>query len=236
MDKLYVHTEQMHNFNAPRIVVPIVINLVQPKSVLDVGCGTGTWLKIFEENGIKDYLGIDGDYVDKELLKIPASNFKSHDLTKELALGRKFDLVISLEVAEHLPEISADLFVKTLVDHGETILFSAAIPGQSGQNHLNEQWPSYWQKKFATHGYYFQDIIRPEIWNNENVDWWYKQNTFIVTTETSSKLILDVVHPKCFAHNVDERQNRIDSILSGSFGGLQSLKIFLKSVHYKIFK
>jgi cyclopropane fatty-acyl-phospholipid synthase-like methyltransferase len=236
MDKLYVHTEQMHNFRAARAVVPFVIKVVSPNSILDVGCGTGTWLKVFEENGVSDYLGVDGDYVEKNLLKIPLSRFVSHDLTKELSLQKKFDLVVSLEVAEHLPEKSADLFVKTLVDHGLTILFSAAIPGQSGQNHLNEQWPTYWADKFAKHGYYFHDIIRPEIWGDENVDWWYKQNTFLVNKEFSGKTIMNLVHPLCFKHNVDSRQSLIDSIFSGSFGSLQSFKIFLKSVRYKILK
>ena len=45
--------------------------------------------------------------------------------------------------------------VATITKHGDAVLFSAAIPGQGGQDHLNEQWPEYWQKKFEVNGYYF---------------------------------------------------------------------------------
>ena len=132
--------------------------------VLDVGCGIGTWLKAFEECGVKDYLGLDGNHVNRSLLKIPAEKFRVQNLLESFRLNRKFDLVISLEVAEHLDEKISDQFVKGLVEHGETIVFSAAIPYQSGQNHVNEQWPAYWQQKFEKHGYYFHDVIRPKIW------------------------------------------------------------------------
>ena len=148
MFKPYIHTEAIHNLSAPRVIVPIVLEMIKPNSILDVGCGIGTWLKVFEEYGVDDYLGIDGDYVDRSTLKISEKRFLPNDLRKRWSLNRKFDLVVSLEVAEHLPEEVADLFVSTLSAHGDTILFSAAIPGQGGQNHVNEQWPTYWQKKF----------------------------------------------------------------------------------------
>lgn len=199
MKQLYIHSEEVHNMNAPREVVPLVMNIFKPSSVLDVGCGTGTWLKAFEEAGVRDYLGVDSDYVKREALKIPTDLFHPFDLCKAWSLNRKFDLVISLEVAEHLPEDSADLFVTTLVNHGDTILFSAAIPGQGGQNHLNEQWPEYWQQKFAKHGFYFHDTIRPLIWNNEKVNWWYRQNIFIINRiRENAAQALSKVHPELF--------------------------------------
>ena len=167
MKPLYVHEEAVHNFAAPREVVPFVISLVAPNSVLDVGCGIGTWLKIFEECGVSDYLGVDGDYVNRSLLKISETKFVAKDLRRPWSLNRKFDLLICLEVAEHLPKECAQEFVKVLVSHGEVILFSAAIPNQGGQNHLNEQWPEYWQAIFANFGYHFHDVIRPLFWSNE---------------------------------------------------------------------
>lgn len=51
-----------------RQIVPIVMELIQPKSVIDVGCGVGTWLAVFAENGVKDFRGIDGSWVNKSLL------------------------------------------------------------------------------------------------------------------------------------------------------------------------
>jgi SAM-dependent methyltransferase len=195
MDNLYIHTEDVHNLKAPTEIVPIILSLLAPKTLLDVGCGIGTWLKVFERHGVKDFLGVDGEYVDKRLMMIPEEKFLALDLRKEFSLNRKFDLVVSLEVAEHLPEESANGFVKSLTEHGDVILFSAAIPGQGGQNHLNEQWPSYWQEKFKRHNFYFHDIIRPLIWDNKLIDSWYRQNIFIVSRQYADQKILSVVHP-----------------------------------------
>lgn len=124
-------------------IVPILLELIQPQSVIDVGCGTGTWLSVFCEHGIEDIWGVDGDYVQEEALEIPKDRFLSHDLTKPLALDRKFDLAISLEVAEHLPCDSAEAFVDSLTQLAPVILFSAAIPFQGGVGHVNEQWQEY---------------------------------------------------------------------------------------------
>jgi hypothetical protein len=83
-------------------------------------------------------------------------------------------------VAEHLHPDSADNLVETLTSLSSRILFSAAVPGQMGQNHLNEQWPEYWQEKFSGFGYVFHDVLRPVFWNNRQVPRWYKQNMFMV--------------------------------------------------------
>ena len=201
----YIHEEKIHNFKAAEIIVPIIIEKINPKSVVDVGCGLATWLKVFKDYGIKKVLGIDGNYVDKSLLKISTDEFTSDDLTLPLKIER-FDLALCLEVAEHLAPGAAYTIVKSLVKASDVILFSAAIPGQGGQNHLNEQWPSYWQELFAKHGYSFYDIIRPLIWNNDVIEYWYRQNIFIVSKihladfndSISSKKILDIVHPDTF--------------------------------------
>src|SRR5688572_19921778 len=100
---LYVHDEIVHNKNAARIILPLVFELVKPTSVLDVGCGLGTWLSVCDEFGVKDYLGVDGDYVERTKLTILESKFLSVDLRNRFTTKRKFDLVICLEVAEHLP-------------------------------------------------------------------------------------------------------------------------------------
>lgn len=223
---VYVHTELIHNLNAPREVVPFIMRLVKPISVLDVGCGTGTWLKAFEENGVTDYVGIDATFLDRSLLRIPENKFLAVDLQQQWSLNRKFDLAISLEVAEHLPTESADVFVASLVDHAETIVFSAAIPGQGGQNHINEQWPDYWQEKFLKHGYYFHDVIRPLIWNNKSVDWWYKQNIFLIKQEKPANEIENWILPD----SLKVQTNLVDEILRGKLGIKSSFKIFLKSI------
>ena len=181
------------------IIVPIVNDLVQPHSVLDVGCGLGTWLAEWNRVGVNDVIGLDGNYVDPNSLRMPTSNFVPTDLNTSFSLGRKFDLVESLEVAEHLEEDRADQLVEAIANHGDTVLFSAAIPGQGGVHHVNEQWPSYWVKKFSEQGMALFDVIRPTIWQNPEVEVWYRQNIFVFSSALKldrSPLPIDLVHPE----------------------------------------
>lgn len=187
------------------IVVPLALSLFPSHSVLDVGCGTGAWLKEFERCGIADYLGVDGDHVPRDLLKIPLDKFMPRDLTTLTQLGRRFDMACSLEVAEHLPEKFSEQFVFLLVKAAPVVLFSAAIPGQGGTDHLNEQWPSYWASLFAHHGYVSVDCIRPNIFYDDRVDWWYRQNVLVFCepqrcpapyVPVTTKYDLDRIHPR----------------------------------------
>lgn len=116
-------------------IVPLVLALLKPQRVIDVGCGLGTWLSVFEEFGVKDVFGIDGDHVGRSMLQIPLERFAAFDLKKPIQIDRRFDLVVSLEVAEHLPEECAKPFIKTLTTLGLVVLFSAAIPFQGGTGH-----------------------------------------------------------------------------------------------------
>lgn len=181
-----------------RAVVPVVNELLHPASVLDVGCGAGTWLAEWDTAGVPDLLGIDGDYLDRTALQVPPDRFAPVDLRRPFNLGRTFDLVQTLEVAEHLDETCADAFVESLARHGDTVLFSAAIPGQGGTHHVNEQWPSYWAAKFAKAGYTAHDVIRPRIWTDPRVKVWYRQNTLLFArgrTFRDTAPRLDLVHP-----------------------------------------
>jgi SAM-dependent methyltransferase len=195
-----------------RAVVPAVLEVVHPRSVLDVGCGVGTWLATFREGGVPEILGLDGETVPGEVLRIPAESFRRHDLSTPFRLGRTFDLVTSLEVAEHLPPARADSFLDDLAAHGKVILFSAAVPGQGGTHHFNEQWQSFWIAKFAARGYRVLDIFRGRFWRDPKVAWWYAQNIFLFVHEdalegaprlkealaTFSPYPLDIVHPDLF--------------------------------------
>jgi SAM-dependent methyltransferase len=160
------------------VVVPMLIELIRPTSVIDVGCGKGAWLAVFREEGVEDIWGVDG-YVGPDLLEIPRDLFTFADLAEPLRLDRTFDLVVSLEVAEHLPESSARTFVDTLVGLGPVVLFSAAIPSQGGVNHVNEQWQDYWASIFETHDYQPIDCLRRKVWQHQDVEWWYAQNMIL---------------------------------------------------------
>jgi len=186
-----------------REILPLVKRYIDPASVVDVGCGTGTWLKIWRDLGVENVIGIDGDYVDRNKLLIPQERFLSMDLAAPKHLDDQFDLVQSLEVAEHLPPASAETFISFLCSLGPVILFSAAIPYQGGTNHVNEQWPAYWADLFSRHDYLPFDVIRDHVWDNGKVDRWYAQNTFLFVKTTkslplspSSSRSLSRVHPK----------------------------------------
>jgi SAM-dependent methyltransferase len=147
-------------------VAPIVYDIVRPRSMLDVGCGQGEWLEAFS---LPDMLGVD-------IAAPEGESFLRHDLTVPLDLGRTFDLVVSLEVGEHLPGEAADTLVASIVRHAGTIMFSAAVLGQEGIGHINCQPHEYWHEKFAAHGYEVEDSVRPLIANNLSVSPWYRNN------------------------------------------------------------
>jgi SAM-dependent methyltransferase len=169
--------------SSARVVVPILSGLIHPMTVLDVGCGAGTWLREWDR-GIS-VAGVDGEWA-RESLVIPL-DFTPYDLRKPLDLGKRFDLVTCLEVAEHLPARSAKTLVESLCRHSDVVAFSAAVPGQGGQGHVNERWPSYWAKLFAKHGYEPHDFVRDRIWWDQRVEWWYRQNLILFAKPSKSR-------------------------------------------------
>ena len=241
MEILYSHSSLIHNTKAAEVIVPFIFDSFPCcNSVLDVGCGTGTWLNTIQSfRNIDDFLGIDGEYVDKNKLRIAENKFQSHDLRNPFSLGRTFDLLLCLEVAEHLPESCADQFIETLCSHSRVIVFSAAIPWQGGQNHLNEQWSEYWRQKFRSHGYSRLDFIRPKIWNNETVDVWYRQNLFVYTCDDamierlSGEYVTAEIHPGLWRQRricFEKMQSEIDNFEKGGAGIARSFKALVNAV------
>jgi SAM-dependent methyltransferase len=167
------------SYRSASTVVPFVRELLDVTSVCDVGCGVGTWLRCWREHGVDDVLGIDGDYVDRDQLMIPSDRFQPADLRQPFRCERQFDLATSLEVAEHLPPDRAESFVSNLTSLAPVILFSAAVPGQGGTDHINERWQNYWAELFDRRGFGTFDVIRPKIWNDSSVEYWYRQNTLL---------------------------------------------------------
>lgn len=160
-------------------VTQIVSVLFPVRSVLDVGCGYGTWLRAWREVGVSDAMGIDGPWVDGDQLLIPKSAFLIRNIEEPIDLGRRFDVVQSLEVAEHLPHACAAQFVRNLTVHSDAVLFSAAPPGQGGEHHVNEQPYEYWRSLFAHHGFAPVDCIRPLLAGDLTIRPWYRYNTLL---------------------------------------------------------
>src|SRR2546423_3721759 len=147
------------SLSSARVVVPMVMDLFAPGSVIDFGCGRGAWLRVFHDSGVDRIHGIDGPYLDRNRLLIPEECFEPHDLSTSYSRALRYDLAICLEVAEHLPESAAAVIVKSLTRAAPVVLFSAAVPGQPGTNHINAQWPEYWRDLFRGEGFTLVDAI-----------------------------------------------------------------------------
>jgi len=168
-----------------RCVVPLVAGAMPVASIADFGCGQGAWLQAWSGTGA-EIIGLDGDYVDRSRLLIPPHAFLPADLAAPVRLGRRFDLVQSLEVAEHLPLAHAGMFIDTLTSHADAVLFSAAVPGQGGEHHVNEQPLELWRGLFAARGYRAVDLVRPAVLRNAAVQKWYRCNTLLYVNDAGA--------------------------------------------------
>ena len=184
-DKQFYDDHVDESLRSARIVLRRLWEYVQPASVLDVGCGRGAWLMACRELGSTTLIGLDGKWNDQSEMIDSAIQFRSTDLDQTFTVDRRTDLVISLEVAEHLKPSSAGQFVDYLCQASDAVLFSAAYTGQGGTHHLNEQPHSYWAHLFRNRGYMPFDLFRPVLWGNEDVRFWYQQNTFLYCKEGS---------------------------------------------------
>lgn len=199
-------------------------------SVLDVGCGDGRWLSVAKALGAQSIQGVDGPWTDLARLLIPAEDVHIQDLSSRLDLKRRYDLAISLEVAEHVAKRHAEQFVDNLARHADVVLFGAAIPYQGGFRHINEQWPSYWATLFKRSGYRCFDPFRSQLWSDQSVHYWYKQNMLLFVNTARPDLIekvethlqaaripelpLDIVHPEKYEGAAGYRQIAFKPLLA----------------------
>lgn len=140
-------------------------------------------------------------------------------------LGRSFDLALCLEVAEHLPAEAGAVLVETLTRHAPAVLFSAAIPGQGGTDHVNEAWPEVWQWHFAKAGFDCHDIIRPAIWADARIEPWYRQNLPLFVRRDAGSSTGNQTVPRHLVH---------PDILSARLHDLQAVSARLKAAEAEI--
>lgn len=197
---------------AAAVVLPLVCGPLRPTRVLDVGCGQGAWLAEAARLGATQLTGLDGPWVDTAALRSPRIAFHPTDLAAPLPDHGRHDLVISVEVAEHLPAARADGFVADLCRAGDVVLFSAAVPHQGGTEHVNEERTSRWAARFAAHGFDAFDVVRGAVWDDVRVAWWYRQNAVVYVARSSAHhatfsalpqpVPRDLVHPEAFEAKV----------------------------------
>lgn len=205
-DKAFYEKRHENTLHSAKRILTLVSNIIpQLNSAIDLGCGIGTWLSVTKELGANKVKGYDGDWVPREYLVIPEDSFVSYDLSKKIIDEERFDLAISLEVAEHLPESHSETFVETLCKFSDFVLFSAAIPGQGGEGHINLQWMNYWIEKYKKFNYVPMEIIRKRIWDDEDIPHWYRQNImFFVKEDRLSDLkfeyeLCDLLPPEVYS-------------------------------------
>lgn len=180
-DSEYYSTEaRKASLDSAPVIAETIFRELKPERVIDVGCGTGDVLLALRKHGCT----VKGLERSAAALKVcherglPVTAFDLEDDT--ISDDAKYDVVVSMEVAEHLPERIADRYVALLARLGTTIIFTAAPPGQGGTDHINEQPPEYWHAKFAQHGF-VHDAERTEHWQREwresgKVARWYHLN------------------------------------------------------------
>jgi hypothetical protein len=210
-------------------LVPLVIELLQPRSVVDIGCANGLWLEAFAKRGVR-VRGVDGPWVPQDTLHIPGADFRTINLAQaplpyHLAEpGERFDLLVSFELLEHLPEARAEAMIDAMCSLSDTLLVSAAVPHQGGTGHINEQWPQFWVERFAARGFAAFDFLRLSIWNDERIAPWYRQNvigyfrhgapepvrTFFANSVASlAERPLPLCHPGVFSHKLGKLRKAV---------------------------
>ena len=225
MNVHYDHSTNCHTLAGAEAALPYIFGDRCPASLIDVGCGVGTWVRATMDFGITDVCGIDGVDVREDDLLFPRSLFRQQDLTQPWHLGRMFDVALCLEVGEHLPPEKAPTLVQALAVHSDVVMFSGACPGQRGQHHVNCQWPDYWQSLFNAQGYVCDDAIRWKIWDIAAIEPWYRQNMFVATRAPDragrEPRMSRVIHPQMLAIGAfdvfeDERRRYLALIEAGN--------------------
>lgn len=199
------------SFESAKIILNEVRKLINFNSVIDVGCGTGSWLRAAHTLSEKiNSIGIDGEYA-KNTFKCKEAQFISFDLEQnfENKINYKSDLVICMEVAEHLKPDRSTTFIENLCNFSDIILFGAAVKHQRGTLHINEQPQSYWIDKFKKNNYSPYYLPRKKLWTNDKIinTPYYVSNSFLFVRDGNTSLekllkfkvrdddVVDIVHP-----------------------------------------
>jgi cyclopropane fatty-acyl-phospholipid synthase-like methyltransferase len=174
------------------VIAESIVKDLNPTTVVDVGCGTGTILDALRQKGCQVF-GLEYSEAALEYCRKKGLNILKFDLQKDSFSGNHFDVAISTEVAEHLPAAVADRYVSLLTSLSKIVIFTAAQPGQGGTNHVNEQSPSYWTTKFYNLGFQLDEALShrwQEVWKASGIVVnWYYLNLMIFREKDSASLV-----------------------------------------------
>jgi SAM-dependent methyltransferase len=162
-----------------RVLLSLLAARLKPASVVDLGCGRGSWLSVWGELGVPRLVGIDGPWNRQELMASPAIEFRATNLEQPLSLADRFDVAMSIEVVEHLSPSAGEAVIESLTRLSDVVVFSAAFSGQGGIDHIHERYHSHWGALFRERGYIAYDAFRPQVWADDRVMPWHRANVFL---------------------------------------------------------
>jgi len=154
---------------------------LKPKSVIDVGCGIGIYLKPLDLSGISCF-GIEGSSIARKYSVFNKNRIIVADVTRKLNINKKYDLALCIEVAEHIPKKTSSILIGNLTSLSNIILFTSAPPGQGGTDHINEQKPQFWINLFNKKNFVFDKEKTEQIKNfliQKKCIWWIPANMMI---------------------------------------------------------
>lgn len=214
-DEIYYKKHEKGSYCSAISILEYILSFYNFNSLVDLGCGMGTWCKAALDLGVKDILGIDQHEYEQQYMLISKKDYKKIDLKNRLESFGTFDIAISVEVAEHIDASYAESFIRNVCLQSNVVLFSAALPFQGGTGHVNEKQCSYWKHQFNTYGYEIIDCIRPHFWDNEKIEIWYRNNCVLfVKNHLYSEFIrkiprdmqpLDIIHPEMLERILKKR-------------------------------
>lgn len=157
----------------------IIFKRFQPKRVIDLGCGTMSFANRMSELGVKRVVGVDGSKFNKEFAG--GAKYLAHNLAEPFPESRKFDLVTSWDVFEHLPESAEPVIAKTVRRLSSKWLIVSIDPSSWGRHHLNCKPTGHWRKLFEKAGFVFKKSLTKKLQKEILADsritsHWYARN------------------------------------------------------------
>lgn len=208
----YYSRHRSLTLSSAKKIVKLFPKFFDPRLILDIGCGTGEWIKAFQyQYPSCNFTGIDGNWIKSNNLICNFNEFIVADLNFGLPkniINKNYDLITCLETITDLPEKEGGKLISQICKITNLCLFSSGAPNQTHGPHKNRQWQSYWHSLFKKNGFIALDFIRPAIWNDNDVGPWYRQNCFLFIEESwlqrnqkwqnltlSQKFPIDILHP-----------------------------------------